>query len=135
MDDKKEIVVFTNGCFDVLHRGHIDLLRFCRTLGDRVIVGLNSDSSTRAIKGLARPLNSQEDRKIMLEELRSVDEVIVFPEETPYRLIQNLLPDIIVKGSDYAEDQVVGRHLAKVVIFDIIHGHSTTKTIQDSGHR
>lgn len=135
MSDQKETVVFTNGCFDVLHRGHVELLRFCRTLGDRVIVGLNSDSSTRAIKGPTRPLNGQEDRKAMLEELRSVDEVIVFHEDTPYRLIQNLSPDIIVKGSDYAEDQVVGRHLAEVVIFDIINGYSTTKTIQDSGHR
>lgn len=135
MTNKKQTVVFTNGCFDILHRGHIELLRFCRTLGDKVVVGLNSDSSTRSIKGSSRPFNTQEDRKFMLEELRSVDEVIVFPEETPYRLIQNLSPDIIVKGSDYAEDQVVGRHLAKVVIFDIIHGYSTTKTIQDSGHR
>ncbi len=135
MSDQKETVVFTNGCFDVLHRGHIELLRFCRTLGDRVIVGLNSDSSTRAIKGPSRPYNTQEDRKTMLEELRSVDEVIVFHEDTPYRLIQNLSPDIIVKGSDYAEDQVVGRHLSEVVIFDIINGYSTTKAIQDSGHR
>jgi D-beta-D-heptose 7-phosphate kinase/D-beta-D-heptose 1-phosphate adenosyltransferase len=98
-------------------------------------VGLNSDSSTRVIKGPTRPLNTQEDRKAMLEELRSVDEVIVFYEKTPLRLIQNLLPDTIVKGSDYAEDQVVGCHLAEVVIFDIIHGYSTTKTIQDSSHR
>ena len=135
MSNQKETVVFTNGCFDVLHRGHLELLRFCSSLGDKVIVGLNSDSSTRTLKGPARPHNTQADRKVMLEELRSVDEVIVFYEETPYNLIQNLLPDIIVKGSDYAEDQVVGRHLAKVVIFDIINGYSTTKTIQDSGHR
>ena len=127
--------VFTNGCFDVLHRGHIELLKYCRTLGDRVIVGLNSDKSVRALKGACRPYNKQDDRKAMLEELRSVDEVIIFSEETPYELIQNLSPDIIVKGSDYAEDQVVGRHLAKVVIFDNLNGYSTTKTIQDSGHR
>ena len=89
-------VIFTNGCFDILHRGHIELLQFCRTLGDKVVVGLNSDVSIRKLKGTLRPINSQEDRALLLSSLRFVDEVIIFDEETPERLIGDIRPDILV---------------------------------------
>ena len=125
--------VFTNGCFDVLHRGHVELLKFCKRIGDHVVVGLNSDDSIRRLKGEGRPINTLKDRKMMLEELRCVDKVIVFEEDTPYSLIQSLNPDIIVKGGDYTPEQVVGKDLAEVVIFGTIDGYSSTKTIKSFG--
>ena len=100
--------VFTNGCFDVLHPGHIDLLERARNLGDRLVVGLNSDASVRALKGPGRPLVPQEERALMLRSLRSVDEVIVFDEPTPERLIEELAPDVLVKGGDWPVDRIVG---------------------------
>ena len=127
--------VFTNGCFDILHKGHIELLKFCSTLGDKVIVAINSDSSVKSIKGNDRPINSQEDRKLILESIRYVDSVIIFEEETPYRLIKSINPDIIVKGGDYNEEDVVGNDISKVVIFDYIENYSTTKTIQHISSR
>tara|TARA_B100000941_G_C28306610_1_gene449304 strand:+ start:132 stop:527 length:396 start_codon:yes stop_codon:yes gene_type:complete len=127
--------VFTNGCFDVLHRGHIELLKFSKRIGDQLVVGLNSDESIRRIKGADRPINNQKDRKMMLEELRCVDKVIIFDEDTPYDLIQSVNPDIIVKGGDYTPQEVVGNDLAEVVIFGTIHGYSTTKIIKDSSNR
>ena len=122
--------VFTNGCFDILHRGHIELLKFCREQGDNVIVGLNSDKSMKILKGDNRPVNSQDDRKFLLEALMYVDNGIIFDEETPYSLIKSINPDIIVKGGDYEKKQVVGNDLCKVIIFDYVKGYSTTKTIQ-----
>ena len=127
--------VFTNGCFDVLHRGHIELLKFSKRIGDQLVVGLNSDESIRRIKGADRPINNQKDRKMMLEELRCVDKVIIFDEDTPYDLIQSVNPDIIVKGGDYTPQEVVGNDLAEVVIFGTIHGYSTTKIIKDYSNR
>ena len=124
-------VVFTNGCFDILHRGHIELLKFCKGNGNTVIVGLNSDNSIKRLKGDNRPINNQNDRKFFLESLKFVDKVIVFDEDTPYNLIKNILPDMIVKGGDYTPEDVVGNDLCKVVIFDVIKGYSTTKKIQD----
>lgn len=124
-------IVFTNGCFDIIHRGHIELLEFCSTLGDKVIVGLNSDKSVRLLKGQNRPINNQNDRKMLLEAIKYVDNVIVFEEETPYNLICKIKPDIIVKGGDYKAKDVVGANVAKVVIFDYVKGYSTTKSIQD----
>lgn len=110
-DGKK--LVFTNGCFDILHIGHTRYLKEARNLGDFLIVGLNSDSSVRRLKGPERPINSQENRLEMLESLRAVDLVIIFDEDTPHELIKELLPDILVKGGDWAVDQIVG---AKEVI-------------------
>ena len=127
--------VFTNGCFDVLHRGHIELLKFSKRIGDQLVVGLNSDESIKRIKGSDRPINNQKDRKMMLEELRCVDKVIIFDEDTPYDLIQSVNPDIIVKGGDYTPQEVVGNDLAEVVIFGTIHGYSSTKIIKDSSNR
>jgi len=127
--------VFTNGCFDILHRGHVELLRFCKTIGDIVIVGLNSDDSTRRLKGSSRPVNTQEDRALLLESIKYVDHVIIFNEDTPYELIKNVKPDIIVKGGDHNASEVVGNDLCEVVIYDYIEGYSTTGTIQDISDR
>ena len=124
-------VVFTNGCFDVLHRGHVELLKYSKSLGT-VVVGLNSDQSVKNLKGENRPFFSEEDRKFMLESCKYVDEVIIFNEETPYNLIKRINPDIIVKGGDYTPEQVVGNDLAEVVIFGTIHGYSSTEIIKES---
>ena len=122
-------VVFTNGCFDVLHRGHVELLKYSKSLGT-VVVGLNSDQSVKNLKGENRPFFSEEDRKFMLESCKYVDEVIIFNEETPYNLIKRINPDIIVKGGDYKSDDVVGNDIAKVKIFNYIDGYSTTKILE-----
>ncbi len=128
-------VIFTNGCFDILHRGHLEILKFCKSLGDHVVVGLNSDESVRRLKGETRPINCQEDRKILLETLRCVDEVIIFDEDTPYRLIKEIKPLIIVKGGDYNKEDVVGNDLCEVRIFKYVSGYSTTGTIQNIANR
>lgn len=127
--------IFTNGCFDILHRGHLELLWFCRSEGDIVVVGINSDKSVKKLKGLTRPINNQEDRKFLLESLECVDKVVIFDEETPYRLINDIKPDIIVKGGDYKIADVVGHNICKVKIFNYVKGYSTTETIQDIGNR
>jgi rfaE bifunctional protein nucleotidyltransferase chain/domain len=124
-------VVFTNGCFDVLHPGHIDLLERARSLGDRLVVGLNSDASVRAIKGPGRPIIPQEDRALVLRALRAVDEVIVFDEETPARLIEELGPDVLVKGGDWPVEKIVGaesvlRRGGRVVSLPFRRPYSTT---------
>lgn len=102
------VTVFTNGCFDLIHPGHIDLLERARALGDRLVVGINSDASVKSIKGAGRPLLSQEDRAEVLRGLRSVDEVMVFDELTPERLIEEVKPDVLVKGGDWPIEQIVG---------------------------
>jgi rfaE bifunctional protein nucleotidyltransferase chain/domain len=132
---KNKKIVFTNGCFDIIHRGHLELLRHCKKIGDYVIVGLNSDESIKNIKGASRPINSATDRKFLLESLKYVDEVIVFNEDTPYNLIKKIKPKIIVKGGDYSVQSVVGNNIAEVEIFNYVKGYSTTKTIQDINSR
>lgn len=126
--DIEETVVFTNGVFDILHIGHIQLLNYASTLGDRLIVGLNSDASVKRLKGEQRPINDQEYRREMLESLGH--EVIIFDEDTPYTLIKILKPDIIVKGGDYTKDEVVGSDIAEVQIFDTVRDYSTSNMIQ-----
>jgi len=127
--------IFTNGCFDIVHRGHIELLKFCKAYG-RVIVGLNSDVSVRRLKGSSRPIFSQKDRKFLLESCRYVDKVIIFDEDTPLELVKKIKPDIIVKGGDYTEDQVIGKDLCNsVIIFNYLDGYSTTQIIQDIDNR
>ena len=130
-----EKIVWTNGCFDIIHRGHLELLSFCRSLGGKVIVGLNSDASVRRLKGKNRPINSEKDRAFLLKNLRTVDEVVIFNENTPENLIKLIRPDIIVKGGDYDKSQVVGKEISKVVIFEYVKGYSTTKTLQDIADR
>ena len=129
------ITVFTPGCFDIIHYGHIELFKYCRSIGDRVIVGLNSDSSIRKIKGASRPINNLKSRLSVLEAIKYIDEVIVFDEEDPYRLIKSISPNVIVKGGDYKVEDVIGNDLCDVKIFKYIDGYSTTKAIQRSNSR
>ncbi len=128
-------LVFTNGCFDIIHRGHIELLKYAKSCGDKLIVGLNSDESVKSLKGPNRPIQNQEDRKSILEAIRWVDEVVIFEEETPINLIKSIKPNIIVKGGDYKVSEVVGHKLAEVKIFELIDGLSTTKTFQSISNR
>ncbi len=122
--------VFTNGCFDILHIGHIKLLEFCKQQGDYVIVGLNSDESVKRLKGEKRPVNNENNRLNILKSIKYVDQVFIFNEDTPYELIKILNPDIIVKGGDYKKEEVVGNDLTEVIIFNYIDGYSTTKTLE-----
>ena len=128
--ERGEKVVFTNGCFDILHRGHVTYLQQAASLGDHLIVGLNSDESVKKLKGPERPVNSEEDRSFMLASLRSVDEVVIFGEDTPEELLRHLKPDILVKGGDYQVEEVAGRQYAGVVkILPFVDGYSTTGLI------
>ena len=123
------MVVFTNGCFDVLHRGHIDYLEKSKKLGTKLVIGLNSDASVRRLK-IGRPINTQEDRKFVLLSLRCVDEVIIFDADTPLNLIQSLNPDILTKGGDYKVSEVVGSDIVpQTVIIPFLPGYSTTNIL------
>ena len=128
----EERIVFTNGCFDILHTGHFELLAEAKSLGGKLIVGINSDDSVRRFKGPKRPINNVNKRKKQLELLPWVDEVIVFDEDTPYRLIKEVVPHVIVKGGDYTVEQVVGHDLADVHLVPTVEGYSTTKIIEAS---
>jgi D-beta-D-heptose 7-phosphate kinase/D-beta-D-heptose 1-phosphate adenosyltransferase len=120
--------VFTNGCFDLLHAGHIYSLEKARSLGDFLFLGLNSDASVRALKGPSRPLNRAGDRATVLAALAAVDAVVVFGEETPIKLIKALKPDILVKGADYRNSTVVGAEFAgRVALIPLLKGRSTTR--------
>ena len=130
-DDLERNIVWTNGVFDILHTGHLKLLRHAHTLGKRLVVGINSDSSVKRLKGETRPINDEQTRKAALLELGFIDEVIIFDEDTPLQTLVNIVPDIIVKGGDYTVDTVVGNELAEVVIFPTIEGASTTKIIDE----
>ena len=127
-------VIFTNGCFDLLHRGHIEYLQSAATLGDKLIIGLNSDDSVSSLKGNTRPLQNEHDRAAILKALSCVDAVVVFDEDTPRGLIGELLPDVLVKGGDYQEEDIVGREtvLAKggeIKIIPYVEGASTSNII------
>lgn len=132
---RSERVVFTNGCFDILHRGHVEYLYAARALGDRLVVGVNSDDSVRRLKGPDRPVVPLEDRMYVLAGLGCVDAVTAFGEDTPRELIAELLPDILVKGGDYRPDQVVGAREVQdaggeVIILPFIEGRSTTSILR-----
>jgi len=131
----KKTIVFTNGCFDVIHRGHIEFLEFCKSQGDILVLGLNSDSSVKIIKGSERPINNQHDRAVVLAALEMVDYVTLFNEPDPLNLIKKVKPDVLVKGEDWAEKGVVGREFVeslggKVVLAPIVEGKSSTVTIE-----
>ena len=133
--DKK--IVFTNGCFDLLHIGHIRYLEEAAALGDILIVGLNSDTSVQKLKGPTRPIQNENDRAEILASLKAVDHTVIFTEDTPYNLISRVMPDILVKGGDWTIDQIVGSDLVlanqgqvKSLLF--IDGKSTTKIIEKS---
>lgn len=128
------VVVFTNGVFDLLHPGHVDVLVASRAEGDALVVGVNSDASVRRLKGPNRPVRDQEERSTMLAALECVDAVVVFDEDTPLALVAALDPDVIVKGGDYSPDSVIGADIVakrggRVVIVPLLAGHSTTATI------
>lgn len=129
--EKTNRTIFTNGVFDVLHPGHLKLLTESKALGGRLVVGINSDASTKRLKGESRPFNSEQTRKAMIEALPYVDEVIVFDEDTPYDLIKSIKPDIITKGGDYKPEDVVGADLARVVIIPYLDGYSTTNSLKE----
>lgn len=127
-------VAFTNGCFDILHRGHIYSLSKAAQEADYLIVGLNSDASTKRLKGPSRPINDEQSRALVLSALEIVDQVIIFEEDTPLELIKTIMPDVIVKGGDYAIEQIAGAkevmaNGGRVVINQIINGFSTTGLI------
>jgi rfaE bifunctional protein nucleotidyltransferase chain/domain len=134
-------VVFTNGCFDLLHPGHIESLETARAMGDALIVGINSDESVRTLKGPGRPVIPAEERAEILASLESVDAVLIFEELTPQRVIAALLPDVLVKGGDWPGNQIVGREEVeaaggKVVRVEVVEGYSTSeilRKIRESG--
>ena len=135
-----QTVVFTNGCFDLLHPGHVRLLRDAANLGHFLVVGLNSDASVRRLKGPNRPLNPAEARAEVLSALKAVDAVTIFEEDTPLELITDVRPDILVKGGDYSPDQVVGRQEVeeaggRLVLIPLVEGHSTTTLVRRASER
>lgn len=126
-----ESIVFTNGCFDILHLGHVDYLEKARNLGKRLVVGINSDDSVQRLKGESRPILPQEARARVIAALEFVDAVVIFEEDTPYELIKLLQPDILVKGGDYKPEEIVGyeivtKHGGKVLTLDLVNDYSTT---------
>ena len=128
-------IVFTNGCFDLLHPGHIRLLEEARSLGDALVVGLNSDASVRRVKGPTRPLTPEKERAEILAALASVDFVVIFDEPTPREIISCLLPDVLVKGADWGANEIVGREEVeqgggKVISIPLQPGYSTTGILQ-----
>jgi D-beta-D-heptose 7-phosphate kinase/D-beta-D-heptose 1-phosphate adenosyltransferase len=126
-------VVFTNGCFDILHLGHVRLLQEARSFGDVLVVGVNADASVSRLKGPHRPINPEYDRAYLLSSLACVDYAVVFDQDTPYELIKTLQPDILVKGADYTVDTVVGADLVpEVRLVNLVEGKSTTSIIQKS---
>jgi len=128
-------IVFTNGCFDILHHGHADYLAKSAALGDVLAVGLNTDKSIRKLKGNARPIVDEYSRAFLLASFFFVDAVILFDEETPYNLINFIRPDVLVKGSDYKEDNIVGADIVRdkggsIITIDFVHGFSTSAIIE-----
>lgn len=131
---EEQTIVFTNGVFDILHAGHVTYLEQARTLGSVLVVGVNTDESVRNLKGPTRPVNTLQDRLTVLRALRCVDYAIPFAEDTPLRLITELLPTVLVKGGDYTRDTVVGadvveQHGGRVVLIPLLEGRSTTNII------
>jgi D-beta-D-heptose 7-phosphate kinase/D-beta-D-heptose 1-phosphate adenosyltransferase len=133
--NREQRIVFTNGCFDIVHAGHVSFLHKAAREGDKLIVGINTDKSVRALKGDARPINGQDDRACIIAALAAVDAVILFDDETPLELIKTLRPDVLVKGADYSKDQVVGAtevesHGGRVVLVPIVEGKSTSELVR-----
>ena len=129
------IIVFTNGCFDLIHPGHLSILAKSRGACDRLVVGLNSDVSVRQLKGRSRPIQTENSRASIMASLASVDLVVLFSEDTPIKLIETIKPDVLAKGADYSLNEVVGTDFVqsyggKVLLIDLEEGHSTTKTIE-----
>jgi rfaE bifunctional protein nucleotidyltransferase chain/domain len=135
-DREGKKVVFTNGCFDILHRGHVSYLNEARSCGDMLVVGLNSDASVKRLKGEHRPVNNEQDRKFMLENLKAVDYVFIFEEDTPYNLINDVRPNVLVKGGDWKVEDIVGHDIVsadggEVRSLNFEDGYSTTNLINE----
>ena len=131
LKNKEKKIVFTNGCFDILHIGHVKYLEKAKSFGDILILGLNSDLSVQRLKGKNRPINTQDDRAYILASLEAVDFVVIFDEDTPFDLIKLIKPDMLIKGSDYNDKEVVGQDIVKELkLVQLIDGKSTTKTIK-----
>jgi D-beta-D-heptose 7-phosphate kinase / D-beta-D-heptose 1-phosphate adenosyltransferase len=131
LKEQNNRIIFTNGCFDILHTGHIKYLEKAKSFGDKLIVGLNSDKSIQKIKGINRPINTQADRAYILASIEFVDYVVIFEDKTPLKLIELITPDVLVKGGDYKDKYVVGQEIAnELKIVNFIEGKSTTKTIK-----
>ena len=131
---KGDKIVFTNGCFDLVHRGHVEVLANTADLGDRLIIGLNSDNSIHKLKGEKRPIIDENSRAILLASLQFIDAVVLFSETTPHQLIQTILPDILAKGGDYKVEEITGHELVlrnggEVILVPFIDGFSTTNII------
>jgi D-glycero-beta-D-manno-heptose 1-phosphate adenylyltransferase len=131
----KKKVVFTNGVFDILHRGHVEYLVAAKSMGDELIVGINSDASVKKIKGTRRPVVVESDRAFLVSQLVPVDAVCIFEQETPYEIISALVPDVLVKGADWKVDDVVGKDVVerfggKVLTLPFVPQHSTTSIIE-----
>ena len=132
---QNKLVVFTNGCFDILHAGHVDYLSKAKALGDILIVGLNTDNSVKRLKGINRPITSELERAFVILQLKAVDYVVFFDEDTPYNLISELIPDVLVKGADWNIDEIVGKDIVesnggKVLSIKFDVDQSTTKIIK-----
>ncbi len=132
---KSQKVVFTNGCFDILHRGHVEYLAKAASLADLLIVGLNTDSSVARLKGSTRPIQDETSRAMVLASLVFVSKVVLFDEDTPFELIKFIQPDILVKGSDYKTEDIVGYDIVKskggeIVTIDLVDGYSTTAIVR-----
>ena len=128
-------VVFTNGCFDVIHRGHVEFLKFCKSQGDILVLGLNSDSSVKEIKGPQRPINDQHDRAEVLAALEVVNYIVIFDEPDPLKTIEKVCPDVLVKGIDWKDKGVIGQEFVEsyggsVVLAPLVEGKSSTATIE-----
>ena len=129
--DKHSKIIFTNGCFDVIHTGHLKLLHYAKKCGNFLIIGLNADHSIKKLKGPLRPIHAQEERILFLKELGIADSIILFHEDTPEKLLSVIQPDMIIKGGDYTPDSILGKEYCKEVrIFDFVDGYSSTKMIQ-----
>ncbi len=130
-----DTIVFTNGCFDIVHRGHIDYLSKAKDLGSKLVLGLNTDASVQRLKGPNRPVVDEESRAILMAALQFIDLVVFFDEDTPYELIKALQPDVLVKGSDYNAEDIVGYDIlmakgGKVETIDFVEGFSTTSIVE-----
>lgn len=128
-------IVFSNGCFDILHRGHVEYLSKAADLGDVLVIGLNTDASVRRLKGPSRPVNDEHSRAFVMAALEFVDAIVFFEEDTPYELIKFVQPDILVKGNDYKAEDIVGYDIVtakggKVITIELVEGFSTTNTIK-----
>lgn len=131
LKEENRKIVFTNGCFDIIHKGHVTYLNEAKELGDYLIIGVNSDASVKRLKGNDRPVNNEKDRAFILDNLKPVDSVIIFHEDTPYEIIKEINPDYLVKGGDWKENEIVGSDIVKanggkVVSLEYVSNYSTT---------